>query len=114
MKIVDLVARVNNKINQRQIDWNVEYVILRKLAHTVEYSALGVAASLFFSDRKHTVLNPLIFCAIISIVDQMSKIAIPGREFDITDWPFDFLGYVIGVLVIATGSVYWKKRRQSL
>lgn len=110
MKLVNYVARVNNKINRRQIDWSAEYVVLRKLAHTVEYFILGIAAGLFFSDKKHKVAASLLFCAVVSVVDQFSKIVIPGREFDVTDWPFDMTGYVVAALMIYVIRNEWGKR----
>lgn len=40
-------------------------------------------------------------CVAVSLMDQIVKGILPGREFDWRDMPFDLIGYVIGILVMA-------------
>lgn len=63
---------------------------IRKLGHTMEYSLLGFACYCCFGWKG------LMFCAVISVLDQCFKALIPVRYFDATDLPYDMLGYVLG------------------
>ena len=63
---------------------------IRKLGHTMEYSLLGFACYCCFGWKG------LMFCAVISVLDQCFKALIPVRYFDATDRPYDMLGYVLG------------------
>lgn len=63
---------------------------IRKLGHTIEYFLLGFAYYWCFGWKG------LIYCAIISVLDQCLKELIPVRYFDSTDLPYDMLGYVLG------------------
>lgn len=42
----------------------------------------------------------LVFCTGVSFVDQLIKGVLPGREFDWSDMLFDFVGYVVGFLIM--------------
>lgn len=78
------------------------YIIIRKLAHTFEYFLLGLAIAYWISHCgffNNKTIWAFVFCVSVSVVDQFSKTLIPGREFDITDFPFDFMGYIIGILL---------------
>ena len=83
-------------------DWYAFYILVRKFAHSVEYLLMGVASSFSFLvwGRKRPYLLAVVFCAVVSICDQLSKIVVPGREFDITDIPFDVMGYLIGIIFV--------------
>ena len=88
MHFVNVIAKVNNKLNHTTADWYAFYILVRKFAHSVEYLVMGVASSFFFLvwAKKHPFLLAVVFCAVVSICDQLSKIVVPGREFDITDY----------------------------
>ena len=75
---------------------------------------MGVASSFFFLvwGKKRPHLLALVFCAVVSICDQLSKIVAPGREFDITDIPFDVMGYLIGILFVYVARHEWHKFKQ--
>lgn len=94
------LAKINSEINHREVNVWLTYVLVRKFAHTIEYIILGIAVAVFFSESRHSILYPMLICMVCSVMDQCSKIYIPGREFDITDLPFDVMGYVIGILLI--------------
>ena len=68
----------------------------RKLAHIVEYFLLGL--SMYPAIRK--VIPSILICLSISILDQVVKIFVPIRHFDITDMPYDALGYVVGIVIV--------------
>lgn len=75
--------------------WN-DYILMRKIGHLIEYIPLGLSTCFAFRGWR-----ALVFCVVVSFVDQLIKGILPGREFDWIDMPFDFIGYVVGILVMA-------------
>lgn len=80
---------------------------VRRVAHTVEFFFVGLFASVVvvcFSRRPWSVcsrcLPVLLFCAACSIGDQVHKIFVPGRHFDVIDLGFDAAGYVTAMLLV--------------
>lgn len=114
MHFVNVIAKVNNKLNHTTADWYAFYILVRKLAHSVEYLLMGVTSSFFFLvwAKKRPFLLAVVFCAVVSMCDQLSKIVVPGREFDITDIPFDMMGYLIGILFVYVARHEWHKFKQ--
>ena len=57
-----------------------------------------------FSRRPWSVCSRcvpvLLFCAACSVGDQVHKIFVPGRHFDVIDLGFDAAGYVIAMLLV--------------
>lgn len=108
----DTVVQVTNTPVEvaRQSWW---YQNIRKLGHIPEYLALGVTASFawYVTSRKWAYLKAFGLCAFVSVSDQMVKGLLPTREFDVTDLPFDLVGYMVGILVVM--SVVWGRRRKS-
>lgn len=76
--------------------WCNDYIFMRKLGHLVEYIPLGLSTCFAFRGWR-----ALVFCVVVSFVDQLIKGILPGREFDWIDMPFDFIGYVVGILAMA-------------
>ena len=82
--------------------WNTGSGI-RKLGHIIEYGMLGLASGIAFFDSHRVVKDVVIslaFCIAISVVDQVVKIFVPIRHFDVTDIPFDIIGAVGGILIM--------------
>lgn len=75
--------------------WN-DYIFMRKLGHLVEYIPLGLSTCFAFRGWQ-----ALVFCVVVSFVDQLIKGILPGREFDWRDMPFDLIGYAVGILAMA-------------
>ncbi len=80
---------------------------VRRVAHTVEFFFVGLFVSVIvvcFSKRPWSVCSRcvpvLLFCAACSVGDQVHKIFVPGRHFDIIDLGFDAAGYVIAMLLV--------------
>ena len=48
MHFVNVISKVNNKLNHTTADWYSFYIRVRKFAHSVEYLVMGVASSFFF------------------------------------------------------------------
>ena len=82
--------------------WNTGTGI-RKLGHVMEYSLLGLASGIAFFDSHRVVkgiVMSLAFCIAISVVDQVVKVFVPIRHFDVTDIPFDVIGSVAGIILM--------------
>lgn len=86
---------------------------LRQLAHTAEFLALGVptavAARLWArrllgwrdEARRCAYAAALGACAAWSLLDQVHKLFVPGREFDAVDLGFDAFGYAMALALVA-------------
>lgn len=80
---------------------------IRRIAHTVEFFFVGLFASATAAclgeclpcARFRYVLT-LLFCAVCSVGDQVHKIFVPGRHFDMIDLGFDAAGYVTAMLLV--------------
>lgn len=80
---------------------------VRRVAHTVEFFFVGLFASVIvvcFSRRPWSVCSRcvpvLLFCAACSVGDQVHKIFVPGRHFDMIDLGFDAAGYISAMLLV--------------
>ena len=80
---------------------------VRRVAHTVEFFFVGLFASVIvvcFSRRPWSVCSRCVpvflFCAACSVGDQVHKIFVPGRHFDVIDLGFDAAGYVTAMLLV--------------
>ena len=70
---------------------------MRKLSHIPEYFLLGLSSVIALGKRWKAGM----LCVAVSLMYQIVKGILPGREFDWRDMPFDLIGYVIGILVMA-------------
>ena len=80
---------------------------VRRVAHTVEFFFVGLFASVVvvcLSRHPWSVCSRcvpvLLFCAACSVGDQVHKIFVPGRHFDVIDLGFDAAGYVTAMLLV--------------
>ena len=88
-------------------------VNIRRVAHTVEFFFVGLFASTTVAclgeclpcARFRYVLAAL-FCAVCSVGDQVHKIFVPGRHFDMIDLGFDAAGYVTAMLLVLLVSAW--------
>lgn len=80
---------------------------IRRVAHTVEFFFVGLFATLAavcldkrVSPTRLRCVPLLAFCAVCSVGDQVHKIFVPGRHFDMIDLGFDAAGYVVAMLLV--------------
>lgn len=86
---------------------------IRRVAHTVEFFFVGLFASTTAAclgeclpcARFRYALTAL-FCAVCSVGDQVHKIFVPGRHFDMIDLGFDAAGYVTAMLLVLLVSAW--------
>ena len=46
MHFVNVISKVNNKLNHTTAEWYSFYILVRKFAHSVEYLVMGVRVKL--------------------------------------------------------------------
>lgn len=85
---------------------------IRRVAHTVEFFFVGLFASAAVAclgERlpcaRFRYVFVLLFCIVCSVGDQVHKIFVPGRHFDVIDLGFDAAGYVTAMLLVLLAAV---------
>ena len=85
---------------------------IRRVAHTVEFFFVGLFASAAMAclgERlpcaRFRYVFVLLFCIVCSVGDQVHKIFVPGRHFDVIDLGFDAAGYVTAMLLVLLAAV---------
>lgn len=85
---------------------------IRRVAHTVEFFFVGLFASATVAClgeclpcARFRYVLALLFCAVCSVGDQVHKIFVPGRHFDMIDLGFDAAGYVVAMLLVLLAAV---------
>lgn len=96
---------VNNTITK-------DYRMMRKYGHFLEYVPLGLSTCFAYRGKRCGV-KAFLFCASISLIDQILKGFLPGREFDISDMPFDYTGFIVGISVMLVLLKICNAKRQS-
>lgn len=94
-----LLVKVYEKVGvESSTAWWNDKLAVRRLGHVIEYGLLGIASSIAFIDsHKRGVIKAIALCLIISVLDQVVKIFVPVRHFDVVDIGFDLIGAVIGI-----------------
>ena len=77
--------------------WITDGQQLRHAAHIPEYFLLGLVLCSIFSDQNHGFLLALAFGILIGLCDECLKIALPTREFSLSDLAFDAIGLALAV-----------------
>lgn len=81
-------------------------VLIRKLGHIIEFSVLGLLASIFFRRlRNFSLLKPLFVCLLVAVCDESIQRVIPGRSALLTDVWLDFAA------ASAASAVHWVFRQ---
>ena len=88
--------------------------IARKAAHVMEFGALCVWASGLLLAYGLRFAYPLGagFTALYAVGDELHQLLVPGREGKVTDWLFDCLGSLAGILIVRCIVRYLRKRRE--
>lgn len=79
--------------------------IVRKLAHFIEYSAIGImlmnTAYAFNKSRPYIYYPHILFAGLFTaVIDEAIQLNVPGRAGMITDTILDFSGVVTGTVVM--------------
>lgn len=105
--IVNIISNVLNINNIELLN-----LIIRKLAHYIEYLILGILVINMFikNNIPKSYLISIIFCVIYAISDEIHQFIIPGRACQIKDILIDSIGSITGIYLYKLIS----KRKKSI
>lgn len=105
--IVNIISSVLNINNIELLN-----LIIRKLAHYIEYLILGILVINMFikNNIPKSYLISIIFCIIYAISDEIHQIFTPGRACQIKDILIDSIGSITGIYLYKLIS----KRKKSI
>ena len=99
--IVDFIINCFNAIN-RHLDYNTITVLVRKLAHIIEYFIQGtfISLSYFYGKGRFAgrVINVMFFGLLTACIDEYIQGYVSGRGSMIIDVWIDFAGILLAVL----------------
>lgn len=90
--IVDIITSI---INIK--DTGLLSLIIRKLAHFIEYFILGILVINFITRYDKKIIIAILLCIIYATSDEIHQIFVPGRSCQITDIMIDSLGSIMGI-----------------
>lgn len=90
--IVDIITSI---INIKDIE--LLSLIIRKLAHFIEYFILGILVINFITRYDKKIIIAILLCIIYATSDEIHQIFVPGRSCQITDIMIDSLGSIMGI-----------------
>ena len=105
-KIVKIINPSQNGKTEQEQAAALESIggVVRKIAHVLEFSFLGIWVSLFISTfSKKAVFMIAVstaFCMVFAVLDEVHQIFVPGRSCEISDMAIDTVGALIGAAVI--------------
>lgn len=105
--IVNIISSVLNINNIELLN-----LIIRKLAHYIEYLILGILVINMFikNNIPQSYLISIIFCVIYAISDEIHQFLIPGRACQLRDILIDSIGSITGIYLYKLIS----KRKKSI
>ncbi|MCI7241786.1 MAG: VanZ family protein [Bacilli bacterium] len=90
--IVDIITSI---INIKDI--GLLSLIIRKLAHFIEYFILGILVINFITRYDKKIIIAILLCIIYATSDEIHQIFVPGRSCQIIDIMIDSLGAIMGI-----------------
>ena len=90
--IIDIITSI---INIK--DTGLLSLIIRKLAHFIEYFILGILVINFITRYDKKIIIAILLCIIYATSDEIHQIFVPGRSCQITDIMIDSLGSIMGI-----------------
>lgn len=90
--IVDIITSI---INIKDI--GLLSLIIRKLAHFIEYFILGILLINFITRYDKKIIIAILLCIIYATSDEIHQIFVPGRSCQIIDIMIDSLGSIMGI-----------------
>ena len=97
-----------------KVYWWFQFII-RKAAHVAEFASLCIWATGLLLAYHTRFSFPLGggFTILYAASDEIHQLLVPGREGKVTDWLFDCLGAVLGLLVVYLILRQVRKRRST-
>jgi VanZ family protein len=102
--IVNFVSSILNVFNI-SIDQNTLSLVIRKLAHFIQFFILGFLWFMTFNTPKRMmsviVFIAVIICYMTAVIDESIQIFSEGRQFSVIDIFIDQLGATLSILLTA-------------
>lgn len=113
-RVTELVNRVLAKYNT---GIQLENAVVRKMAHFLEYTALGFLLTLCMRVYTFRVLGhiswPLFLGLLVAVADEFLQLFTAGRAGQVTDVVLDFSGVLAGVIfglfILLLGRQFWRE-----
>lgn len=95
------------------IDSDIFFIVIRKIAHIIEYLILGILVFSFVNEFKidRKIIISLLICLIFSSLDEFHQLFIPGRTGKILDVFIDMIGVLLGIGVVSLVHKDLRKQR---
>lgn len=114
MQVTEWLNRLLAKLN---LGMQLENAVVRKMAHFVQYCALGFLLMICTRVYTNRILGhiswPLFLSLLIAVVDECLQLLTDGRAGQLTDVALDFsgslLGVVLGLFVLLVGKQFWSE-----
>lgn len=94
----------NNILSFFNINFTIQGVFIRKLAHFIEFFLLGffvmMSFNSFFKFTFHILGFPLFICLLIPVIDEYIQSFVVGRSSLVSDVLIDFAGAFTGIIFV--------------
>lgn len=94
---------VNNMFNSLNINLQADGFIIRKMAHFLEFTALGVMLTATYScyvdSYKNVIFQMLFILLSVPVIDEAIQYISPDRGPQVSDVLLDFSGCMTGLLI---------------
>lgn len=108
----DVLSRILGSVGSGGSDDFMGEGILRKIAHFIEFTCLGVLLCWLFSMLGKHRLFALGCGFVAACVDETIQLFVPGRGPRITDVLLDSVGVACGIALLLAGvAIYQKKKK---
>ena len=94
-----------------RVYWWFQFIV-RKAAHVLEFASLSVLTTGLLLSYRRRFAYPagFGFTTLYAASDEFHQLLVPGREGKVTDWLFDCLGGLLGLLIVCFITRYFRKR----
>ena len=110
-KISDCVTELLPDIPEEPLQQEEESHLIRKLAHFVEFTVLGILLNWLTVLMKGNWWNPIPVGVAVASIDEMIQMFVPGRGPGILDVGIDSCGVLMGIVLLNTA--YFLKRKRT-
>ena len=113
--VVDIIYKIYSNIFNDKVDFitfnSFLFKPVRKIAHFLEYTVLGMLAYINFKDltKKNTIVISIVFSVLYAISDEIHQMFVPGRYCALLDMFIDACGATLGIILIHLIITRWRK-----
>jgi len=109
-----LTDAINSFLVSVRIPLTLTEKMIRKIAHFIEYSALGALLTatvhLYTRKRGQTLMFVLPIGVLVAVCDELIQLSSAGRSCEVRDMVIDFSGIVFAALIVILLISILKKR----